>query len=138
MHLSRDIDGADFDDRRLHVDDGVLVDPIVDAQRAPRGIVIPSFARFYKIVITFSVAVGPVLGAAYAMAVPPLHRPPAARSLVILPRPLVVKFCQVIQHSLADLGRRALLFQQQSGVAPKQVVDDGGEAKSRAGAFLSL
>src|SRR5262249_7032477 len=67
---------------------------------------------------------------------PALQCTAAARSVVVLARPLVVEAREVIQHPHADdfalAGLRA-----RSCLAPQEIVDDAGEAEPRTRAFFT-
>jgi hypothetical protein len=124
---------VDLLDRRLHVDDRILVDPIVGPERAQRGVLLPALLGLGE-----ALAIGPQALVADAMMMPALHRTTAARAVVVLARPFVVQPRHMVEHPRADPGRPFAACAVALPALPMQIVDAGGETEARAGALLAL
>src|SRR5205823_3969316 len=112
-----------------------LVDAVIGAERTPRGVLVPVRVRPDELLYPVRVAIGPQRPGADAVMMPALHRAATARSRVILAGPFVVEPRQVVEHSLADLGRRrgGGVLLRDAQVAPQKVVDHRREAEAGAG-----
>ena len=133
VHRPRGIDRVHLLDRRLHVDDRILVDPIVGSQRARCGILLPALLGLGE-----ALAIRPQSLVADAVVVPALHGATAARAVVVLARPLVVQPGHLIEHPRADPGRPRAVAAVALPALPVQIVDARREAEAGAGAFLAL